>query len=191
VLVFAPGALSISLGNPARFGRMPRARMARYIPRMNNERIPAPKLRNPAHSMPQEAARAVCQEARQGEAAGVGMTGKGLAAAAVGCLLAGAAVFELIAPEPPSKTNLNGVTIQAEPSTLSISSKAAFVQCFLTLNSKFTGSANLAAGKTLVPWSRFFTKHDVRFDPAVEVPNTLMIECLNPVPRAGFFRFTR
>jgi hypothetical protein len=52
-------------------------------------------------------------------------------------------------------------------------------------------SENLAAGKTLVPWSRFVTKHDVRFDPAVEVPNTLMIECLNPVPRAGFFRFTR
>jgi hypothetical protein len=118
------------------------------------------------------------------------MTGKGLAAAAVGCLLAGAAVFELISPEPPSKTNLDGVTIQAEPSALSISSKIAFVQCYLTLNSKFTAPANLAAGKTVVRWSRFVTEHDVRFDPAVNVPHTLIIDCLNPVPRVGFFRLT-
>jgi len=119
------------------------------------------------------------------------MTGKGLTAAAFGSLLAGAAIFEVISPVPPSKMNLDGVTLQAEPSGLSVRSKAAFVQCFLTLNSKFTAPANLMAGETIVPWSRFVTAHDARFDPTVDVPDTLIIDCLNPVPHAGVFHLTR
>jgi hypothetical protein len=119
------------------------------------------------------------------------MTGKALAAAAVGSLLAGAALFTLISPDPPSKTNLDGVTIQGGPLALSISSEAAFVQCYLTLNSKFTAPATLAPGKTLVPWSRFVTAQDVRFDPTVDRPDTLIVDCLNPVHGVGSFRFTR
>jgi hypothetical protein len=119
------------------------------------------------------------------------MAGKRLAAAAIGSLLAGAALFTLISPESPSKTKLDGVTIQGQPTMLSISSEAAFVQCLLTLNSKFTAPATLAPGETLVPWSRFLAERDVRFDPAVEGLDVLMIDCLKPVHSVGFFRFKR
>ncbi len=83
------------------------------------------------------------------------MVGKGLAVGAVGSLLAGAALFELISPPPPSKTKLAGVTIQGQPTALSINSEATFDQCLLILNGKFTAPAKLAPGETLVPWSRF------------------------------------
>jgi hypothetical protein len=119
------------------------------------------------------------------------MTRKGLAAAAGGSLFAGAALFDLISPQPPSKTAFDGVTIRGEPSALSIVSEASFVQCFLTLNRRFTAPAQLAAGKTLVAWSRFVTEGEVRFDPVLHVPDTLKIECLNPEVRTGFFRFPR
>jgi hypothetical protein len=82
------------------------------------------------------------------------------------------------------------MTVQSGPSALSISSKAVFVDCFLTLNKQFTAPANLAAGETQVPWSRFVTAQDVRFDPAVEIPGRLMIHCSNPVPVVGSFRLT-
>jgi hypothetical protein len=117
------------------------------------------------------------------------MTGKALAAAALGSLLAGAALFALISPDPPIKTNLDGVTIQGQPTALSISSKAAFIQCLLTLNSKFTAPAKLVPGETIVPWSRFVTAQDVRFDPTVDRPDTLIVDCLNPVHGVGSFRF--
>jgi hypothetical protein len=119
------------------------------------------------------------------------MTRTGLAASAVGCLFAGAGVFELISPEPLSRTGFDGVAVQSGPAALSINSKAAFVQCFLTLNRRFTAPANLAAGETQLAWSRFVNEHDVRFDPAVEVPARLMIHCSNPVPGTGLFRLTR
>jgi hypothetical protein len=90
------------------------------------------------------------------------MTRQGLAASAVGCLFAGAGFFELISPEPPSRTSFDGMTVQSEPSALSISSKAVFVDCFVTLNNKFTAPAKLAAGETQVPWSRFVTAQGVR-----------------------------
>jgi hypothetical protein len=128
--------------------------------------------------------------AGEGEAMGVAMTGKGLAACALGCLIAGAGVFELISPEPPSRTSFDGVIVQSGPLALSISSKAAFVQCFLTLNRRFTAPTNLAAGETQVPRSRFINERDVRFDPAVDAPDLLMIHCSNPVPGVGSFRLT-
>jgi hypothetical protein len=62
---------------------------------------------------------------------------------------------------------------------------------FWTLNNKFTAPANLAAGETLVVWSCFVGEREVRFDPAVDRPNTLKIDCLNPVPGTGLFRLTR
>jgi hypothetical protein len=139
----------------------------------------------------EEAARTLSPAAREGKAAGVAMTRKGLAVAAAGCMLAGASLFELISPEPPSNTSFDGVTVQSEPSALSISSKAVFVDCFLTLNNKFTAPANLAAGETLVAWSRFVSEREVRFDPAVDKPDTLKIDCSNPVPGTGSFRLTR
>jgi hypothetical protein len=119
------------------------------------------------------------------------MTRKGLAVAAGGSLFAGAALFDLLSPQPPSKTAFDRVTIQAEPSALSIVSEASFVQCFLTLNKRFTAPAQLAAGETLVAWSRFVTEGEVRFDPVLYVPETLKIECLSPEARTGFFRFAR
>ena len=81
------------------------------------------------------------------------MVGKGLAAAAVGSLLAGAALFELISPTPPSETKLGGVTIQGQPTALSISSKAALDQCLLTLNGKFTAPAKSSSFTGINPWS--------------------------------------
>jgi hypothetical protein len=134
-------------------------------------------------------ARAIGAALGQGEAAG--MPGKWLAAVAVGSLLAGAAIFVLLSPDSPSKANLDGVKIQGQPTALSISSKAAFVQCLLTLNSKFTAPAELAVGETLVPWSRFVSKEDVPFDREVNGFGTLMIDCLKPVHGVGLFRFTR
>ena len=101
----------------------------------------------------------------------------------------GAALFVLISPEPPSKTKLDGVTIQGQPTALAISSKAAFVQCLLTLNSKFIAPARIAPGETLVPWSRFVTEQDVTFDPAIDELDTLMIDCFNPKHGLGFFQF--
>jgi hypothetical protein len=119
------------------------------------------------------------------------MTRVGLAVSAVGCLFAGAGLFELISRELPSNMTLDGVTVQSEPSALSISSKAVFVDCFLILNHRFTAPAKLTAGETQVAWSRFVNEHDVRFDPAVEVPDRVMIHCSNPVPGTGSFRLTR
>jgi len=119
------------------------------------------------------------------------MTRKGLAAAAGGSLFAGAVLFDLISPQPPSKTAFDGVTIQAGPSALSIVSEASFVQCFLTLYRKFTAPAQPATGKTLVAWSRFVTEGQVRFDPVLHLLDTLKIECLNPEAGTGFFRFAR
>jgi hypothetical protein len=117
------------------------------------------------------------------------MTGKALAAAAFGSLLAGAALFTLISPDPPSKANLDGVTIQGRPTALSISSETVFVQCLLTLNGKFTAPAKLVPGETLVPWSRFGAGRDVTFDPAIYGLDTLMIDCLNPKRGVSVFRF--
>ena len=97
----------------------------------------------------------------------------------------------LLSPEPPNKKNLDGVTIQGQPSALSISSKAAFAQCLLTLNSKFTAPAKLAVGETHVLWSQFVSKQDVHFDPAVDGLGTLVIDCMNPVHGVGLFRFKR
>jgi hypothetical protein len=118
------------------------------------------------------------------------MTREGLAACAVGCLFAGAAVFELVSPEPPGTTSFEGVTVQSNPLALSINSKSVFVDCFMTLNNTFTAPANLAAGETQVPWSRFVSGRDARFDPAVDKPDTLKIDCSNPVPGSGRFRLT-
>ncbi len=134
-------------------------------------------------------ARAIGAALDQIEAAG--MAGKWLAAAALGSLLAGAAIFVILSPDAPSKANLDGVTIQGQPTALSVSSKAAFTQCLLTLNSKFTAPAKLAVGETLVPWSRFVREQDVRFDPEVDGFGTLMIDCLKPVHGVGLFRFKR
>jgi hypothetical protein len=117
------------------------------------------------------------------------MTGKALAAAAFGSLLAGAALFTLISPDPPSKANLDGVTIQGRPTALSISSETVFVQCLLTLHGKFTAPAKLVPGETLVPWSRFGAGRDVTFDPAIYGLDTLMIDCLNPKRGVSVFRF--
>jgi hypothetical protein len=119
------------------------------------------------------------------------MTRMGLAVSAVGCLFAGAGLFELISRELPSNTTLDGVTVQSEPSALSISSKAAFVDCFLILNHNFTAPANLAVGETKIPWGRFVSQREVRFDPAVDKPDNLKIDCSNPVPGIGSFRLTR
>jgi hypothetical protein len=119
------------------------------------------------------------------------MVGKGLATAAVGSLLAGAALFELISPTPPSEMKLGGVTIQGQPTALSISSKAALDQCLLTLNGKFTAPAKLAPGETLVPWSRFVAEQNMRFDPEVERPAALIVDCLKPAHDLGSFRFSR
>jgi hypothetical protein len=119
------------------------------------------------------------------------MVGRGLTAAAVGSLLAGAALFELISPTPPSKTKLGGVTIQGQPTALSISSETAIDQCLLTLNGKFTAPAKLAPGETLVPWSRFVAGQNVRFDPATERPDALIIDCLKPAQGLASFRFKR
>ena len=119
------------------------------------------------------------------------MIGKGLAAAAVGAMLAGAALFELISPTPPSKTRLGGVTIQGQPTALSINSEAAFNQCLLTLNGKFTAPAKLSPGEKLVPWSRFVSEQNLRFDPEVERPDALVVDCLSPAQGVGSFQVKR
>ena len=119
------------------------------------------------------------------------MVGKGLAAAAVGSLLAGAALFELISSTPPSKTKLGGVTIQGQPTALSISSEAAFDQCLLTLNGKFTAPAKLAPGETLVPWWRFVGEQNEHFDPEVGRLDALIVDCLKPAHGVETFRFKR
>ena len=112
-----------------------------------------------------------------------------------GSLLAGAVLshllFELISPEPLSDGNFEGVTIQSTPIALSIHSEAAFVQCYLTINRKFGVPANLSVGETLLPWSSFINEQNVGFDPAANVPDRLMIDCANPVHRAGVFRVPR
>ena len=114
-----------------------------------------------------------------------------------GSLFAGAVLshllFQLISPEPepPSDGNFRGVTIQSTPAALSIHSEAAFVQCYLIINRKFGASADLRIGETLLPWSSFINAQNARFDPAANVPDRLMIDCANPVHRAGVFRVPR
>jgi hypothetical protein len=149
------------------------------------------KPTNPAEMMPKKPPAPSGAAARDGKAGGLTMTPKGLAVAAAGCMLAGAGLFELISRELPNNTTLDGVTVQSEPSALSIRSMAVFVDCFLTLNHKFTAPAKLAAGETQIPWSRFVSEREVRFDPAVDKPDTLKIDCSNPVPGSGSFRLTR
>lgn len=137
------------------------------------------------------AARAIGAMMGKGEAMGVGVAGKWLAGAAVGSLLVGAALFVLISPQPPSKTKIDGVTVEGRPTTLSIKTEVPFAQCLLTLNSKYIAPARLAPGETYVPWSLFVSEQDVRFDPAVDELGTLTIDCLNPVHGVGLFRFKR
>jgi hypothetical protein len=59
------------------------------------------------------------------------------------------------------------------------------------LGRRHVGERQQLVDTIYVPWSRFVAAKDVRFEPTVDRPDTLIVDCLNLVHGVGDFCFTR